>query len=82
MVRLFASIMGLLGMVVMLLRAMIHGSSLDAIAPKAIIGMLAFSVVGAVVGAIAKWTVDDSVRMQLKRELDAMSDSTVTPDIS
>jgi hypothetical protein len=73
----FASIMGLLGMVVVLLRAMIHGGSLDATAPKAVIGMLLFSVVGAIVGGIAKWTVDDSVRLQLKKELDSMSDSAV-----
>ncbi len=82
MVRLFASIMGLLGMVVMLLRALLHGGSLDATAPKAIVGLLAFSIVGAIVGAIAKWTVDDSVRLQLKKELDAVSDSTMPQDIS
>ena len=68
--------MGLLGMVVVLLRAMIHGASLDATAPQAVIGMLVFTGVGAVVGAIAKWTVDDSVSLQLKQELDAMSDPT------
>ncbi len=75
-VRLFASIMGLLGMITMLLRAMIHGGSLDATAPKAVLGLLAFLIVGAIVGAIAKGTVDDSVRMQLRKEMDAMSDST------
>ncbi len=82
MVRLFASIMGLLGMVVMLLRALIHGASLDATAPQAIVGLLVFSVVGAVVGVIAKGTVDDSVRLQLKKELEAMSDSTRPEEIS
>jgi hypothetical protein len=68
--------MGLLGMVVLLLRAMVHGSSLDVTTPRAVIGMLSFLVVGAIVGAIAKRTVDDSVRLQLKKELDEMSNLT------
>ena len=73
MVRLFASIMGLLGMVIVLLRALLHGSSLDATVPNAVMGMLVLSIVGAIVGAIAKGVVDDSVRLQLKREMEALS---------
>jgi hypothetical protein len=73
-VRLFASIMGLLGMVIMLLRALLHGSSLDATAPKAVMAMLVLSIVGAIVGAIAKGVVDDSVSLQLKRKMEALSE--------
>lgn len=74
MVRLFASIMGLLGMVIMLLRALLHGSSLDATAPKAVMAMLVLSIVGAIVGAIAKEVVDDSVSLQLKQKMEALSE--------
>ena len=82
MVRTFASIMGLLGMSLILLRAMIHGSSMAGTAPKAIVGMLIFSVVGAIVGAIAKGVVDDSVQIQLKQEVAAMSDTATSSNAS
>ena len=82
MVRTFASIMGLLGTLLVLLQALLQGRGLEATAPLAIVWMLVFAIVGAIVGAIAKATVDESVRTQLKQQIQARSEAGVDSSVS
>ena len=72
--RSFAVIMGLLGMVTVLLRAVKDGSGLEGSVPQAVTWMLVLALVGAVVGAIAEKTMIDSVRATIEARLAATSE--------
>ena len=66
--------MGCLAMAVTLMRGAAHGWSIDATLGNSIGAMLLLAAVGAVVGAIAQWTVDESVRSQLEEQLAGAGD--------
>ncbi len=78
MARSFAGIMGLLGMIVVLLRAVKGGSGLETAVPQALLWTMMLTIVGAIVGAIAERTVDESVRAKLEEELAAISEEAVS----
>lgn len=82
MARAFAGTMGYLGMAVTLLRGAVAGAGIEATLSSAIIAMIALAIVGGVVGAIAKRTVDESVRSQLERQLAEAGDSQTTPTVT
>lgn len=69
MARAYALVMGYLGMAVTLLRGVRAGAGIDATLLTAIGAMIAMALVGAVVGAIAQHTVDESVRSLLEKQL-------------
>ena len=73
MARSYAGILGLLGMIVVLLRAVKDGSGFEGTVPQAVAWMIALALVGAVVGAIAEWTVEESVRYRIEKELETLS---------
>ncbi|RIK86713.1 MAG: hypothetical protein DCC67_02555 [Planctomycetota bacterium] len=68
MARKYAAIMASLGMTLVLLRALRHGGGLDAI-PAGVAWMVAFGLVGYILGAIARTTVDESVRLSMQHEI-------------
>ena len=68
--------MGLLGMVIVLLRAVKNGSGLESTIPQAVFWTLMLSIAGAIIGTIAERTVDESVRTKLESELAAISENT------
>lgn len=69
MARTYAGILGYLGMTVTLLRGVIDGAGLEGTLLRGIAAMAAMALVGAVVGAIAQQTVDESVRTKLEQQL-------------
>lgn len=69
MAKAFALTMGNLAMAVTLLRGAKEGAGVESTIITAVVAMIALASVGAVVGAIAQQTVDDSVRQQLEKEL-------------
>jgi len=61
--------MALLGMQVVLLRAMKSSAGFDGTILNALACMALLGAVGAIIGAIAQQTVDDSVRNTIEAEL-------------
>jgi hypothetical protein len=72
MARKYACIMASLGMTLVLLRAVKSGaSSFEATLMTALFWMITFGMVGLLVGAIARSTVDESVRQRMQTEMAA-----------
>ena len=72
MARTYAAILSLVGMQVVLLRAMKSGAGFDGTILNAMAWMALLGVVGFVIGAIAQQTVDESVRIKIETELLAL----------
>ncbi len=81
MVRTYAVIMALIGMNVVLMRALKDGAGMDSTVISAIAWMVMLGLVGAVVGSLAKTTVDESVRTKIEAELTAISDQQATAEL-
>ncbi len=79
MARTYAGILALVGLIVVLLRAMKDGAGVDGTILQAIAVMALLAVVGLVVGAIAQMTVEESMRTRLQAELDALTDAQAKP---
>ena len=73
MARTYAAIMALIGMQVILLRAMKDGAGLEGTIAIALAWMALLGAVGMVVGYIAQQTVDESVGKKIEAELAAFS---------
>lgn len=71
MARTYAAILALVGMLVVLLRAMKDGAGFDGTILNALAWMALLGAVGSIVGAIAQQTVDESVREKIEAELAA-----------
>ena len=69
MARQYAAILGLLALAVSLLRGLAAGGGGEATLWTAWLGLLAFSVIGAVIGWLAERIVRDSVSSQILSEL-------------
>jgi hypothetical protein len=67
--RLYAGILGSLAMAVVLCRGVKDSAGVDGSLTLAILSMIVFAVVGSVLGHIAQFTVDESVRLKIEREL-------------
>lgn len=76
MARRYAGIMALVGMSVILCRALKNGNAFEAAVVSALGWMATFGVIGLIVGAVAQATVDDAVRLQMEQELAAARPST------
>ncbi|TWU27784.1 hypothetical protein [Bythopirellula polymerisocia] len=74
MARTYACIFALLGMIVVLLRAIKNGAGFDGTIMQAMATTVLLAVVGMIVGMIAQATVDESTRNQLQAELDALAE--------
>lgn len=60
-------------MLVVLFRGLKNGAGFDGTMLTAVITMGLLAAVGTIIGAIAQATIDESVRMQMQAELDALS---------
>ena len=69
MARQYAGILGLLALVVSLLRGLMAGGASEATMWTAWLSLLAFSVIGAVIGWLAERIIRDSVSSQILSEL-------------
>jgi len=65
--------MALLGMNVVLLRALKDSAGLDGTVVHGVVWMVLLGAVGWIVGAIAQTTVDESVRIKIEAELAAVN---------
>jgi hypothetical protein len=59
-------------MLVVLFRALKNGAGFDGTILTAVITMGLLAAVGTIIGAIAEATIDESVRMRMQAELDAL----------
>ncbi len=73
--RTYAGILALVGLLVVLVRALKDGAGFDGTILQAIAMMAVLGVVGVVVGMIAQTTVDESTKNRLQAELDAIADT-------
>lgn len=71
MARTYTGILALVGMQVVLFRAIKNGAGYDGTMLQALIVMGSLAVVGWIVGAIAEATIDESVRLKMQAEIDA-----------
>ena len=69
--RLYAGILGPLAMAVVICRGAKDSGGLQGTLTMAMLSMVAFALLGAILGHIAQTTVDDSVRLKIERELAA-----------
>jgi hypothetical protein len=59
-------------MLVVLFRALKDGAGFDGTILTALVTMGLLAAVGTIIGAIAETTIDESVRMRMQAELDAL----------
>lgn len=76
--RSYAGILAPLALVVALLRGWLAGSDVAATLWSAWFSLVAFALVGYVIGQLAAFIVDDSVRCQLVAEMAAHEDASRT----
>ncbi|MCA9230419.1 MAG: hypothetical protein KDA57_07195 [Planctomycetales bacterium] len=69
MARTYAAILALIGMQVVLLRAMKDGAGLEGTIPIALAWMALLGAIGTIVGYLAQVTIDESVRVRIETEL-------------
>jgi hypothetical protein len=66
--RSFAAVLGTLAFATTVARGMVHGGGMQSTVEAAIGSSIAFAVVGWIVGELAAWIVDDSIRSELKTD--------------
>lgn len=69
MAQTYAGILGLLAMLVVTARGIKNGAGVEGTLFQAFVGLVAFTVVGFVLGKIADHAVQDSVTQQMELEL-------------
>ncbi len=74
MARTYAGILALVGMLVVLFRALKNGAGFDGTILQALAAMGLLAMVGLIVGAIAEATIDESVRRRMQTEIGALTD--------
>ena len=67
--RLYAGILGPLAMAVVLCRGAKDSGGVEGTLVMAMFSMIAFALLGSILGHIAQTTVDESVRLKIEREL-------------
>ncbi len=66
MVRFYAGFLGLVAFVTSMARGLIHGGGTESILKVSVVCFFLFGVIGMLIGRIAEWTVDESVRMKVR----------------
>ena len=69
MARQYAGILALVAMSVVLLRACVHGGSLESALTDALAWTALFGAIGAVVGSIAQGTIEEAVRLRMEQQI-------------
>ncbi len=69
--RTYAGILGPLAFLITLVRGAIHAASASTTVFEATVFLVVFAAIGGLVGQIAAWIVDDSVRARLAAEMAA-----------
>ncbi len=71
MARKYAALMALVGLSLVLVRALKDGQGFEATIVNALSWMAALGLVGMLVGSIAQSTIDEAVRLHMEQELAA-----------
>ena len=72
--RVYAGILGSLALLVAVVRGIAHGGEARPTLLTAWVVLMVFAAIGYVVGRIAQWTVDESVRARIMAEMAATQD--------
>jgi hypothetical protein len=67
--RRYAAVLGLLAFAAVLVRGTIAGGALESTLGHAILCLMVFTILGAILGRVAQWIVEDAIRAQLTAEL-------------
>jgi hypothetical protein len=73
--RVYAGILGPLAMAVVICRGWLMSAGVEGTLSLATVYLVAFSLVGAVIGHLAQATIDESVRAKLQQQLTHPSDN-------
>ena len=73
--RAYAGVLGPLAFVTLLVRGLIRGWPAESALSAAWLGLVAMALVGLVVGRLAGWIVDDSVRSRMLAEMAAQEEA-------
>ncbi len=76
--RTYAGILGSLAFITMLARGLSSGGGFEASTGAALVAMLLLAALGYVVGAVANWIVEDSVRSRVAAEVAAATQTQST----
>ena len=68
----YAGILGTLAYVIVILRGFLQGYAVEGTIKLSILLLFVFAAIGYVIGKIAETTIEDSIRVQLQRELEAL----------
>jgi outer membrane lipoprotein SlyB len=79
MVRRYAAALGLLAFATILLRGIAAGGAWNSTLGQALAGLVIFTLVGAVAGAMAETMIDDAIRARLRAEVAKTEASGKTP---
>lgn len=71
MARKYAVLMALVGLLLVLMRALKNGGGFESTIVTALSWMAALGLIGLMVGSIAQTTIDDAVRQRMEQELAA-----------
>lgn len=71
----YAGVLAPLAMVTTLLRGQLHGAPVEATLLAGWLALLAFAVVGYLIGGLAGWILEESVRERLRSAHEARSQS-------
>ncbi len=75
----YAGILGPIAFLTALARGWLNAESVEAILLVAWLNLLVFAAVGYVIGRIAGWIVEDSVRAEITAELEAQEAQPASP---
>jgi hypothetical protein len=67
--RVYAGILGTLAMAVVICRGLKDSAGVEGTLAVALLALVVFALVGAILGHIAQTTVDESVRLTIEQEL-------------
>ena len=68
----YAGILGTLAYVIVILRGVLQGYAVEGKIKLSILLLFVFAAIGYVIGKIAESTIEDSIQVQLQRELEAL----------
>ena len=68
----YAGILGTLAYVIVILRGVLQGYAVEGTIKLSILLLFVFAAIGYVIGRIAESTIEDSIQVQLQRELEAL----------
>ena len=68
----YAGILGTRAYVIVILRGVLQGYAVEGTIKLSILLLFVFAAIGYVIGKIAESTIEDSIQVQLQRELEAL----------